>query len=85
MLHEMRHELHSLHSYGMPVTHRTELLACVAVLLATWLSVSTMDYRYAVERENDGLKSENKRLKAQLADPPRLCREYYRKLLKGKK
>ena len=64
---------------------RTEILVCIATLLAIYLAVSTMDYQYAVERERDDLAGQVKRLKAQVADPPRLCREFYRSKLKGSK
>jgi len=61
-----------------------DLLAIIATLLAIWLAVGTMDYRYEIERENESLKSQVRTLKAQVADPPSLCREYYRNQLKGK-
>jgi len=64
---------------------RTALLACIATVLAIYLAVSTADYTYAVERERDDLAAQVKRLKAQVADPPRLCREFYRSKLKGSK
>ena len=68
------------------MTHRTELLAVIATMLALWLAVGTADYRYAIERERDDLAAQVRTLKAQVADPPRLCREYYRRLiLKGTK
>ncbi|HEY4723704.1 MAG TPA: hypothetical protein VII92_17750 [Anaerolineae bacterium] len=64
---------------------RTEILACIATLLAIWLAVGTMDYQYAIERERDDLAAQVRTLKAQVADPPRLCREFYRSKLKGSK
>jgi len=64
---------------------RTEILALTATLLAIWLAVSTADYTYAVERERDDLAAQVRTLKAQVADPPRLCREFYRSKLKGTK
>ena len=64
---------------------RTEFLAIIATLLAIWLAVGTMDYRYEIERENESLKSQVRGLKAQVADPPKLCREYFRSKLKGTK
>jgi len=67
------------------MTHRTELLALIATLLAIWLAISTMDYTYAIERERDDLAAQVRTLKAQVADPPRLCREFYRSKLKGTK
>ena len=70
---------------GIRTSHRTEVLAFVAVLLAIYLSVSTMDYQDAIEAENADLKSQVKKLKAQVADPPKLCHEYYRQQLKLKK
>ena len=64
---------------------RIDLLAIIATLLAIWLAVGTMDYRYEIERENESLKSRVRTLKAQVADPPKLCREFYRnQLRKGK-
>jgi len=64
---------------------RTELLAIIATVLAILLAVGTMDYRYEIERENESLKSQVRGLKAQVADPPKLCREYFRSKLKGTK
>ena len=64
---------------------RTNLLAIIATVLAIWLVVGTMDYRYEIERENESLKSQVRTLKAQVADPLRLCREFYRSKLKGTK
>ena len=65
------------------MSHRTDLLALIATLLAIWLALGTMDYQYAVERERDDLAAQVTKLKAQVADPPRLCREFYRNQLKG--
>jgi len=67
------------------MTHRTAILACIATLLAIYLAVSTMDYRYEIERERDDLAAQVSRLQSQVADPPRLCREFYRSKLKGKR
>ena len=69
--------------------NRTGYLAIGATVLAIYLSVSTMDYQDAIEKENADLKSQVKKLRAQVADPPKLCREYYQqqlgsKLKKGK-
>ena len=69
----------------MNSVHRTEPLAIIATLLAIWLAVSTADYRYEIERENELLKTQVRGLKAQVADPLRLCREFYRSKLKGSK
>ena len=62
-----------------------DLLALIATLLAIWLAVGTMDYQYAIERERDDLAAQVRKLKAQVADPPKLCREFYRGKLKGMK
>ena len=61
------------------------ILAVIATLLAVYLTVSTVDYRYEIERENESLKSQVRGLKAQVADPPRLCREYFREKMRGNK
>ena len=68
----------------MNTSHKTELLAVVAVILAIYLSVSTMDYRDEIEAENADLKSQVRKLRVQVADPPKLCREYYQQQMKSK-
>jgi len=61
-------------------------LAIVITLLAIYAVTSTSGHRVAIESENQDLKAQVRTLKAQVADPPRLCREYYRRLiLKGTK
>jgi len=69
----------------MNYTTRVEALAITVTVLAVLLAVGTMDHRYAIERENASLKSQVKKLEAQVADPPKLCREYYRQQLNLKK
>ena len=64
---------------------RTELLACIATVLAIYLAVSTMDYQYAVERERDDLAAQVRTLKAQVADPSKFCREHFYRKMKGKR
>ncbi len=64
---------------------RHDLLAIIATLLAIYLSVSTAHHRYAVEHENGMCKARVAELEKKLADPPKLAREYYRNLRKGKK
>ena len=59
-----------------------EILAITTTVLAVYLSISTLDYQTAIELDNAGLKAQVKKLKAQVADPPKLCREYYRQQLK---
>ena len=61
------------------------LLAIIATVLAVYLTVSTIDYRYEIEHENEGLKLQLKLLKAKIADPSKFCREYYFNKMKGKK
>lgn len=54
-----------------------EILAITVTAMAIYLSLSTLDYQTAIEQENADLKSQVKKLKAQVADPPKLCKEYY--------
>ncbi len=63
---------------------KMEAVAIITTLLAVYLSVSTLDYRDALEQENADLKTQVKKLRTQVADPPKLCQEYYRKLMRGK-
>ena len=67
------------------MTHRTDLLALIATLLAIWLALGTMDYQYAVERERDDLAAQVTKLKAQVADPSKFCREHFYRKMKGKR
>ena len=59
-------------------------LAIVITLLAIYAVTSTAEHRDAIETENADLKAQVRKLKAQVADPPKLCREFYRNQLKRK-
>ena len=59
-------------------------LAIVITLLAIYAVTSTAEHRDAIETENADLKAQVRKLKAHVADPPKLCREFYRNQLKRK-
>ncbi len=59
-------------------------LPIILTLLAIYAVTSTAEHRDAIEAENADLIAQVRKLKAQVADPPKLCREFYRSKLKGK-
>mgnify|MGYP003393938681 CR=1 FL=1 len=62
-----------------------EITAISVTVLAVYLSVSTMDYQDVIEKENADLKSQVKKLKKQVADPPKFCREYLLQQMRKRK